>query len=152
MSKFLDRIADLIRHLGTEHDNEIIVTVRTLQRTLESKHKNFSDLGNAIVEMENGGLAQKAMERIRDAAYAKGLADAKRAQVEGQVVYGLKPDGSQDWQAIAIHCQRRKDLIEPNSHRFVDDMAGRLAWGRVPTEKQGRYLLSIFRQIGGRIA
>jgi hypothetical protein len=151
-SPFLNRIADLIRHLGTENDNEIVVTVRALKRRLESKQKNFSDLGNAIVDMENGGLAQKAMERIRDAAYAKGLADAKRAQIEGQVVYGLKPDGSPDWLAIALYCQRQKNRIEPNSYKFIDDMCSRLSWeGREPIGKQGPYLLSIFRGIGGKI-
>jgi hypothetical protein len=92
------------------------------------------------------------MERIRDAAYAKGLADAKREHtVEAQVVYGLQPNGSHDWEAIALHCQRQKSRIEPGSHKFIDDMASRMTWGREPSEKQGKYLLSIFRQLGGRM-
>jgi hypothetical protein len=146
------RLADLIRLLGTEHDGEAIATVRALGRTLASRGLTFTDLGDGVEKLASGGLTQSEMERIRDVAYAKGLADAEHKRAEGQSVYGLRPDGSHDWEEIALHCQRQKQRLEAKHHQFVDDMASRLTWGREPSERQGKYLLSLFRQIGGRTA
>jgi hypothetical protein len=147
------RLADLVRRLGTEHDGEIIATVRALKRSLESRGLTFTDLGDGIEKLATGGLTQGEMERIRDASYAKGLADAERKFAEVQTVFGLRSDGSTDWEEIALYCQREKArVVEAKSREFVDDMASRMTWGREPSEKQGKYLLSIFRQLGGRVA
>jgi hypothetical protein len=147
------KLADLIRRLSTEHEGEIVATVRALGRSLASRGLTFTDLGDGIEKLATGGLTQSEMERIRDTSYAKGLADAERKFAEGHAVYGLRPDGSPDWEEIALHCQRQKSRLEARHHQFVDDMASRLTWGREPTsEKQGKYLLSLFRQIGGRTA
>jgi hypothetical protein len=146
------KLADLIRRLGTEHEGEAVATVRALGRALASRGLTFTDLGDGIEKLASGGLTQSAMEQIRDAAYAKGLADAEHKHAERQVVYGLRPDGSHDWEEIALYCQRQKARLEAKHHQFVDDMAARMTWSREPSEKQGRYILSLFRQIGGRIA
>ena len=146
------RLADLIRHLGAEHDGEVLNTVGALRKALASRNLTFTDLGDGLEKLATGDLTQGAMQRIHDAAYAKGLADAERKSTEGQAVYGLRPDGSHDWEEIALHCQQQKQRLEAKHHQFVDDMASRLTWGREPSEKQGKYLLSLFRQIGGRIA
>ena len=45
------RLADLVRRLGTEHDGEIIATVRALGRTLASRGLTFTDLGNGKTEV-----------------------------------------------------------------------------------------------------
>ena len=75
------------------------------------------------------------------------------ALCEGEAVFGRRFDGSTDWEAIALHVQREKQRLEPKHHQFVDDMASRMTGGgREPTERQGTYLLSLFRKIGGRIA
>jgi hypothetical protein len=146
------KIADLIRRLGTDHEPEVITVVRMLRRLLASQNVTFTDLGDAVEKLATGGLTQSAMEQIRDAGYAKGLADAEQKYAEAQSIYGLRPDGSTDWEAIALYCQRQKHRIEAKRHEFVDDMASRMTWGREPTsEKQGKYLLSLFRQVGGRI-
>ncbi len=145
------RIADLIRHLGTDYESEALATVSALKKTLASRNLTFTDLGDGIEKLATGDLTQGEMQRIHDAAYAKGLADAEHKRAEGQAVYGLRPDGSPDWEEIALHCQRQKQRLEAKHHQFVDDMASRLTWwGREPSEKQGKYLLSLFRQIGGR--
>jgi hypothetical protein len=149
---FEERIASLVRMLGTEQDGEALNTVSVLRRTLASRNLTFTDLGDGIEKLATGGLTQSEMERISDAAYAKGLSDAKRESTGAQAVFGLRPDGSHDWGEIALACQRAKSRLEAKHHQFVDDMASRLTWGQEPSEKQGRYLLSLFRQIGGRIA
>jgi hypothetical protein len=147
------RLADLVRRLGTEHEGEAIATVRALGRTLASRGLTFTDLGDGIEKLATGGLTQGEMERIRDASYAKGVLDTERKLAEGQAIFGLRSNGETDWEAIALYCQREKArVVEAKSREFVDDMASRMTWGREPSEKQGRYLLSIFRQLGGRMA
>jgi hypothetical protein len=148
---FETRVADLVRRFGTDFEGEAIAVWRALKRLLASRDVTFTDLGGAIEKLATGGLEEEAMGRIFDAGRAKGAEDEARKHDEAQAVFGLNPDGSTDWEAIALHCQRHKNLIEAKHHEFVDDMSSRLTWGREPSEKQGKYLLSLFRGIGGRI-
>jgi hypothetical protein len=147
---FETRIADLIRRFGTEFENEAIATWRALKRLLSSRDVSFTDLGNGIEKLATGGLEVAEMQRLFDAGYAKGVADTRREQAKEQVVFGLRSDGSTDWEAISLFCQREKSRIDAKHHQFIDDMAGRMAWGREPTDRQAKYLLSLFRGIGGR--
>jgi hypothetical protein len=149
--RFETRIADLVRMFGTEHEGEALNVWTTLKRLLASQDVSFTDLGGAIERLATGDLRQDEMKRLFDAGYAKGLADARRDQEEAQAVFGLRPDGSPDWERIALHCQREQARIDAKHHEFINDMAGRLVWGREPTERQGKYLLSLFRGLGGRI-
>jgi hypothetical protein len=145
------RIADLVRLLGSESEGEVLNAHGALKRLLASRSVGFTDLGNAIERLATGGLADDQMRRVFDAGYEKGLEEAIRKQVEAEGAFGLCPDGSNDWEAIALFCQREKTHLDAKHHQFVDDMAARMVWGREPSEKQGKYLLSLFRQIGGRI-
>jgi hypothetical protein len=148
---FEAKIADLVRLLGSEYEGEILAAQSALKRLLASQDVGFNDLGNAIEKLASGGLAEAEMKRLFDAGYQKGVEDAERRRVEAQTVLGLHADGSPDWEAVALRCQREKSRIETKHHEFIDDMASRMTWGREPTERQGKYLLSIFRGIGGRI-
>jgi hypothetical protein len=146
------RLADLIRRLGTDHDGEAIATVHALKRSLASRGLTFTDLGDGVEKLATGGLEEAQLKRVFDAGYHKGIEDAEHKHAVAQAVYGLRSDGSTDWEAIALYCQRQKHRIEAKSHQFVDDMASRMTWGREPIGRQGPYLLSLFRQIGGRIS
>ena len=148
---FEQRIAALVRMLGTTNDGEKIATVNALQRLLASRNTDLTDLGDAIERLATGGLEEAAMQRIFDAGREREREEVERKLAESQAVYGLNPDGSPDWEAMALHCQRHVDRLEAKHHQFIDDMSGRLAWGSEPTEKQGKYLLSLFRQLGGRM-
>jgi hypothetical protein len=150
---FETKIADLVRLLGSDSEGEVLNTYRALKRLLATQDVTFTDLGNAYEKLATGGLAEAHMQRLFDAGYQKGLTDATRQQAEEQAVYGQRPDGSFDWQAIALFCQREKERLREDRQRtFVDDMAGRLSWpGREPTPAQANWLLALFRQLGGRI-
>jgi hypothetical protein len=148
---FESRIADLVRRFGTDFEGEVIAVWRALKRLLASRNVTFTDLGDAVEKLATGGLEEEAMKRVYDAGHAQGVEEAERKYAEAQAVYGLRADGSTDWEAVALHCQKQKHLIENKHHQFVDDMCSRLAWGREPSEKQGRYLISLFRGIGGRM-
>ena len=148
---FEQRIADLVRRLGTDHEGEMVATVRALQRSLASQNISCTDLGDGIEKLATGGLAEAEMKRLFDAGYAKGVEDTERKRLAEEAVHGLKPDGSTDWEAIALYCQREKARLEAKHHQFVDDMASRMTWGREPTDRQGTYLISLFRKLGGRM-
>lgn len=148
---FENRIADLVRRFGTDFEGEVVAVWAALRRLLASRNVTFTDLGDAVEKLATGGLEEAELKRVFDAGYAKGVEDAERKHAEAQTVFGLRSDGSTDWEAVALHCQRRKDRIEAKHHQFVDDMASRMSWGREPSDKQARYLLSLFRGVGGRM-
>ena len=60
-------------------------------------------------------------------------------------------DGKPSWKDVALFCQREKHRVDARHHEFIDDMAGRSAWGREPTEKQHKYLHSLFFKLGAKI-
>jgi hypothetical protein len=148
---FETRIADLVRRFGTEHEGEAIATWRALGRLLASRDISFTDLGDGIEKLVTGGLAKAQMEQLFDAGYQKGAEDEARKHLVEETVFGRRPDGTQDWEAIALFCQRAKARLETKHHQFIDDMASRMTWGREPSDRQGIYLLSLFRQLGGRV-
>ena len=123
-----------------------------MKRLLATRSVSFTDLGNAIEKLETGGLEEAEMHRVFDAGYQKCLQDLARRQAEEQAVYGQRLDGSTDWGAVALYCQSEKGRLKEDRHRqFVDDMASRMTWSCEPTPKQATYLLSLFRQLGGRV-
>ena len=145
------RIADLVRLFGSQSEGEVLNAHGASKRLMASRSVGFT-LGNAIEKLATGGLADDQMRRVFDAGYQKGLEEAIRKQVEAEGAFGLRPDGSPDWEGIALYCQRQKARLKEDRHRqFVDDMASRMTWSREPTPRQATYLLSLFRQLGGRV-
>jgi hypothetical protein len=105
-----------------------------------------------IETLANGGLEEAAMERIFAAGEAQGAEKAERKYAEAQAVFGLNPDGTNNWEQIAVHVQHEKARLESRHHEFIDDVSARMVFGgREPTPKQATYLLSLFRKIGGRM-
>jgi hypothetical protein len=150
MKTFESKLADLVRRLGTDFDGEALATWSALKRLLASQGVTFTDLGDAVEKLATGGLEEAEMKRVFDAGLAKGAENEARKRHEEDAVFGLCPDGSPDWEAVALHMQRSKARLETRHHEFIDKMASRVIW-REPSEKEGKYLLSLFRQIGGRI-
>jgi hypothetical protein len=147
------RLAGLVRMLGSDSEGEVLATHCALNRHLASRGVSFTDLGNAIEKLATGGLEQAELERVFEAGRAKGLFEAGRQQAEELAVYGQRLDGSYDWLAIALFCQRENTRLRGDVERaFVNDMAARMSFPeREPTEKQAVWLLAIFRRLGGRM-
>ena len=61
------------------------------------------------------------------------------------------PTASRPGKRVALFLQRNKHRLDPKHHEFIDDMAGRTAWGEEPTERQHKYLHSLFFKLGGKI-
>jgi hypothetical protein len=147
------KLADVIRRLASDQDGEVIASVGALKRMLASCNADLNDLASSVERLATGGLEEAEMNRLFDAGYEKGLADSRRKQAEELAVYGQRLDGSYDWLAIALFCQRENTRVRGDVERtFVNDMAARMSFpGGEPTEKQAVWLLAIFRRLGGRI-
>ena len=72
------KIADLVRRLGTDYEGEIVATVGVLKRLLVSQGVTFTDLGDAVERLATGGLIEAEMKRVFDAGYHKGVEDTER--------------------------------------------------------------------------
>jgi hypothetical protein len=148
------RIAQFVRLMGSDQNGEVVNAARALGRLLAANNVGFNDLGDAIEKLATGGLEEAAIKRVFDAGYAKATEELERKHAESETVFGRLPNGDYDWERIANYCQRESARIrDAKSIEFINDMAGRMAWGgREPTEKQGKWLISIFRQLGGKVA
>jgi hypothetical protein len=144
------KLGDLVRRLSSDSDGEIIATVYAMRRTLGSAGADFHGLAEHI-ETANGKHVSE--EQIRRAAWADAYAQAVQDLENRQhgVDDFVGTDGKPTWEAVALFLQRNKHRLDPRHHEFIDDMAARTAWGHEPTERQHKYLHSLFFKLGGRI-
>jgi hypothetical protein len=147
-----EKIARIVRVLASNRDGEVLAAVHQLKRVLASHNTDFNGLANGIEKFGkmNGSLSEGEMEKIYHAGYAKGVEDTENK------LHGIDDFRSTDgkgpaWEAVAQFLQRNKHRLDSKHHDFVDDMASRTAWGREPTEKQHKYLRSLFFKLGGKI-
>jgi hypothetical protein len=143
------RVGSLIRLLSSPNDGEALGAARGLVRALESAGTDIHELATHIEKPNGDGPTEAAMRQIYDAAYAAGVQAAENRHHGAGDFHNA--DGKPNWEAVALFLQRNKSLLDSKHHEFIDDMASRTVWGREPTEKQHRYLHSIFYKLGGKI-
>jgi hypothetical protein len=143
------KVADLVRRLGSPHDGEVIATVRALRRVLEANGLDLHAVADPLVAMNGKHIPEEEMRRLYDAGFAAGVQAAENRQHGTDDFRGT--DGKSTWEAIALFLQRNKDRLDLKHHEFIDDMAARTAWGHEPTERQHKYLHSLFYKLGGKI-
>ena len=124
-----------------------------LKRLLASQSLTFTDLGDAIEKLATGGLTQSGNEADLRRCLRQGRRGHERKHAEAQSVYGLRPDGSNGLGSdrAPLSTAQRPPRGQASSIRRRHGLAHDLG-PRADSEKQGKYLLSLFRQIGGRIA
>jgi hypothetical protein len=139
------KLAKLLRMLSSNREHEVVAAAKALCRTLEGSGADIHALA-AIVE-HGGELNQAEMRKLYDAGYEAGM----RAVENGQ--HGpddfRNTDGLPSWHDMALWCQQRSDRLRANEHEFIDDMAAQTVW-REPTERQSKWLRSIYHRLGGR--
>src|SRR5258708_5658454 len=146
LAPIADRLGKLIRMLSSEKDGEVLATVQALQRTLRGAGADLHVLAGAI-EKPNGALSETDAKRIYDAGFHDGLRKAENAQHGSGTFRNV--DGTPHWHQMALFCQQRADQLEEKHREFIHDMASRTVW-REPTERQGKYLFSLFLKLGGK--
>jgi hypothetical protein len=148
------KIARLLRLFGSDFEGEAVNALMAMRRLAASERLSFNDIA-ILIENHEGEIEEKKFSDA-DAAviYAMGVEQGKAdAASRGTILPEdfYHEDGSPRWREIAVWCQERSTRLRPNEQQFIDDMVGRLQWvEREPTAKQGRWLLSIFFQLGGR--
>ena len=143
-----------MRRLLLAIDSEAVAAVHAVRRVLESAGTDAHGLVDHLESTNEGaanggGISKEALKRAFDQGYAKGIEDAENRQHNGCDFRNT--DGKLEWDAVALFLQRNKHRLDPRHHDFIDDMAARIAWEREPTERQHKYLHSLFYKLGGKI-
>jgi hypothetical protein len=145
-------LAAMLRMLADENEGQAIAAVRAIRRVSHGNETVKAKLyaSAEYIEKPNGnGLSEAEMKKIFNAGYAAGVQAAESKQHGSDDFCGI--DGKPTWEAVALFLQRNKNRLDPKHHEFIDDMAARTAWGHEPTERQHKYLHSLFFKLGGKI-
>jgi hypothetical protein len=123
-----------------------LAAARAIVRTLKSNGGDIHTLAERVESANGGKLTDAEMRKLYDAGFQAGMrAVESRSTGEFHNV-----DGTPAWNEIALFCQQNSSRLRENERQFVNDMAGRSVW-REPTEKQAKWLRSIFYRLGGKI-
>ena len=145
------RIAKLVRMMSSDFDGEVLSANARLKSLLKEERLTFHDLAT-VIENCNGEIEErKYSDSDAELIFAKGVEKGRKEEANRK---DLPPafydaDGQPRWSAVALFCQQHHRRLRPKEQEFIDDMAGKMMW-REPTEKQGKWLHSIFIRLGGR--
>ena len=140
------KLGTFIRLLASEQDGEALAAARAIVRVLKSTGADIHTLAERVENVNGGKLTDTEMRKLYDAGFQAGMrAVENRSTGEFHNV-----DGTPAWNEIALFCQQNNSRLRENERQFVNDMAGRSVW-REPTEKQAKWLKSIFYRLGGKI-
>ena len=147
------RIAKLFRLLASNFEGEVLSAVRRMSQQLAAEGLSFNDIA-IVIENANGEIEErKYSDTDAEIIFARGVQkgreqEARNRQPDHPPEF-YDADGNPRWHAVALFCQKHHQRLRPAEQEFVDDMAGNTMW-REPTEKQAKWLLSIFIRLGGR--
>ena len=170
-------VPKLVRMLGmltSSADGEVVNTVHAFLQVLTNAGLDIHVLLSRIEhgkykekEEENEQLSAAEMQKIYDAAYAKGHADGIESGRRSAIIATAMPMGIIDssdvgpgvnghsWLEIAHYCADNKHRVSRDRDReFIDSVFEQLASGRRPiSSPQAKWLRDIFKQrFAGRIA
>jgi hypothetical protein len=144
-------IATLLRMLSSDFEGEVLNVVAAMKRLFAAEGLTFHDIAT-VIESCNGEIEErKYSDTDAEIIFARGVEKGRAEQVrlqEGPPEF-YDADGHPRWNAIALFCQKNHQRLRPAEQGFVDDMAGNTLWHE-PSEKQARWLLSIFLRLGRR--
>lgn len=146
---FEGRVANLIRLMSSNRKGEVDAAASAIVRTVRAAGTDKIHALADRIEKANGSLNEAEMKKLYDAGFAAGV-EAAENRHHGVNDF-LNADGKPTWEAVALFVQRNKGRLDPRHHEFVDDMASRTVWGHEPTERQHKYLHSLFFKLGGKI-
>src|SRR4051812_29519552 len=114
------RLARLIPRLASDQDGEVVATARAIARTLKAAGRDFHDLADAI--------GREPEPRV--------------------ICIERAPDEPLTWRELAAWCAAHDaGRLDAKERRFVHDMRDRLVLGGCPTEKQAKWLRSLYARL-----
>jgi hypothetical protein len=147
LAPIANKLAACIRMLSSDKDGDVVNAARGLVRMLKGAGADIHVLAERVENANGDKLNEAEMRKLYEAGYEAGM----RAVEDKSSTGGFhNVDGTPAWNEIALFCQRNNDRLRENERQFVNDMAARSVW-REPTEKQAKWLRSIFYRLGGRL-
>jgi hypothetical protein len=147
LAPIADKLGKMIRMLGSDRDGDVIAAARAIKRTLRSEGLDIHALADGIEKPNGSALSEAEMRKLCDAGYDAGLRAAEDKH-HGWADFA-NIDGTPSWHEMALFCQQRDDRLREKERQFIHDITARTVW-REPTEKQAKWLKSIFYRLGGK--
>jgi hypothetical protein len=149
------RIATLLRLLASNFEGEVLGAVAAMKRLFAAEGLTFHDIATVIESCDGEIEERKYSDADAEIIFARGVEKGRKeeARKPEQIVPAdyCDADGQPRWDAIALFCERNYARLRPSEAQFVDDMVANTMW-RHPSEKQAKWLLTIFLRLGGRRA
>jgi hypothetical protein len=138
---------------GSMSDGECANAATMLRRLVESEC--VPDL-TMIFENFDGRLEQKKYSDenakiIFERGVERGRSEEARNRQQAEPTEHRDADGRPLYHPMAVYCQQHRVRLASKHHEFIDKMASITVY-REPSDAQGKYLLSLFIQLGnGRL-
>jgi hypothetical protein len=138
LAPIASRIGKLLRMLMSSSEGEIINAVRLMKRTLASQKTDVHALADTIETNATRRFSEADALEIYQRGVQQGRSDAEAER-------GFHDVREPDWRAIARECADHPERLRERG--FVKNMVFGTACGASPSEKQARWLMSIYARI-----
>ena len=145
LAPIADKLGKFIRLLSSDRDGEVIAAAHAMRRVLQGAGLDVHALADQV-EKPPGNFNEAEARKLYDAGYEQGFQAATTAHRHGGFRDIRSPLPS--WHETACWCQH-SERLRPREREFVDQMIAQTLW-REPTERQGRWLKSIYHRLGGK--
>jgi hypothetical protein len=135
-----DKLGKIIRMLSSDKDGDVLAAAHALKRTLEGANLDIHMLA-AGIEESNG---KKFTEADAIEIYQRGVEDGRKAAKQNGTV---SVDGEPSWNDIARECAAQIARLQPREREFISDMVAWTTHGGMPTDKQAKWLRSIWARV-----
>jgi hypothetical protein len=139
LAPIADKLGKLIRLLSSDKDGEVLAAARAIGRTLNSEKLTIHDLAEGVT-----GGGTKFTESDAAEIYRRGREDGRReADHDG----GFHSVDEPTWNEIARECEAASGRLNEREREFVSDMVRWTVRNGEPTEKQAKWLRSIYARV-----
>ena len=123
--------------------------MRALRRALETNGLDIHAVAEPLEATNGKHIPEEEMRRLYDAGFAAGVQAAENRQHGSDDFIGT--DGKPTWEGVALFLQRNKHRLDPKHHDSSTTWRRGPHGEQEPTERQHRYLRSLFFKLGGKI-
>ena len=146
LASIASKLGKLIRMLSSSQDGEVLGAARAIVRTLANAGLDVHALAAGI-----GADDKKFSEEEAREIYQHGVAEGRwvaEQERSGPFFRNVNLNDEPSWHDIACECAARgAQLRDDRERKFVSDMVRWTVHGGSPTEKQAKWLRSIYARI-----